>query len=384
MSRGSPYHCLLLGALLAGCGDAAGPGGRRGSAIQVVAGGDHACGVDSLGQAWCWGAGNLGQLGNGDTLDSRVPQKVTGGLVVAQISAGDFHACALTRTGEAWCWGTNFTGVLGIGALTGPEPTPLRVAGGHRFSRLSAGGSHTCALEADGTAWCWGQGNNGRLGTGDTLDLFLPSPVFTDQRFVAVTAGSAHSCGLTAQGEAFCWGSNFRGQLGSGDTLDAVAPVPVHGGSLFRAVEAGGYHTCGLLQTGEARCWGNDVTAELGDGRLVAEAVVAPVAVAGDRRFSVLAVGNYHACAITTAGAGWCWGQSVYGKLGNETYLPTAVPVAVAGAHRFVRIAAASNHSCAVAADGQLFCWGRNSLGQLGTGRRSDALAPVEVAPLEP
>ena len=95
------------------------------------------------------------------------------------------------------------------------------------------------------------------------------------------------------------------------------------------------------------------------------------------------ACAGYHACAITAEGAGWCWGQSVYGKLGNETYFPTPVPVAVAGGHIFRGIAAASNHTCAADKDGQLFCWGRNSLGQLGTGERGDAFAPVEVAPLE-
>lgn len=373
----------LLAAVLTACGDAAGPGGGRGSATLVAAAADYACAVDSLGQAWCWGAGSLGQLGNGDTLDSRVPLRVTGGHVADQISAGDFHACLLTPVGEAWCWGTNFTGVIGTGGITGREPVPLRVAGGHRFSSLSAGGSHSCALDGAGAAWCWGQGNNGRLGTGDSADVYQPAAVVTDQRFVAITAGSAHSCGLNAQGEAFCWGSNFRGQLGSGDTLDALTPVPVTGGALFRAVEAGGYHTCGLLQSGEARCWGNDVTAELGDGRLVPQAVVTPVAVFGDRRFTRLAVGNYHACAVTGAGAGWCWGQSVYGKLGNATYFPTPVPVAVAGEHRFALIAAASNHSCALSTEGRLYCWGRNSLGQLGTGMRGDAFSPVEVAPLE-
>jgi len=73
----------------------------------------------------------------------------------------------------------------------------------------------------------------------------------------------------------------------------------------------------------------------------------------------------------------------VYGKLGNDSFFPTAVPVAVAGEHQFSTIAAASNHTCAADHDGLVFCWGRNSLGQLGTGSRSDALLPVETAPLQ-
>jgi alpha-tubulin suppressor-like RCC1 family protein len=380
--RSLRFVALLLA--VAGCADGSGPDSGGHGIRQIVAAADYACAVDSLGQAWCWGAGNLGQLGSGDTIGSVVPLPVAGRLVIARMTAGDFHACALTARGVPWCWGTNFTGVLGIGQATGPEPLPLQVGGGHHFTAISAGGEHTCALDADGMAWCWGQGGQGRLGTADGTNHFLPAAVQTDQRFVAVTAGFAHTCGLTAEGDAFCWGSNFRGQLGTGDTLDALVPRPVVGGERFRQLDAGGYHTCGLVQqSGEARCWGNDVTAELGDGRLVPEAIVMPVPVAGGRHFTRLTVGNYHACAITASGAAWCWGQSVYGKLGNDDFVPTAVPVAVAGGIAFRNVAAASNHTCAASRDGRLFCWGRNSLGQLGTGDNHDALAPVEVAPLE-
>ena len=37
--------------------------------------------------------------------------------------------------------------------------------------------AHTCGLAADGTAWCWGNGANGRLGNNDTSDQTRPVPV---------------------------------------------------------------------------------------------------------------------------------------------------------------------------------------------------------------
>ena len=33
---------------------------------------------------------------------------------------------------------------------------PVNVSGGHEFTRIAAGSSHTCALDTGGRAWCWG------------------------------------------------------------------------------------------------------------------------------------------------------------------------------------------------------------------------------------
>ncbi|HXI20967.1 MAG TPA: hypothetical protein VNH46_07780, partial [Gemmatimonadales bacterium] len=166
---------VLFPAALAACGDAAGPGQLPSTRVLVAAAADYSCAVDTLGRAWCWGSGREGQLGSGDSLDAGSPVPVVGGLRFAQLSTGDYHACGLTEAGQAWCWGTNFTGVLGIGQVTGREPVPRAVVGGHTFVSLSAGGSHTCGLTATEGAWCWGQGDNGQLGNGDTTDS--PAPV---------------------------------------------------------------------------------------------------------------------------------------------------------------------------------------------------------------
>src|SRR5262245_52470970 len=131
MPRGSLRVLPLAGALLVACGNESGPGSGS-EAVLVTAAADYACALDDRGQVWCWGAGNLGQLGNGETLNSRSPVPIASDVAMATVSAGDFHACALTRAGAAWCWGTNFTGVIGIGTATGLEPRPREVSGGLR------------------------------------------------------------------------------------------------------------------------------------------------------------------------------------------------------------------------------------------------------------
>jgi alpha-tubulin suppressor-like RCC1 family protein len=65
------------------------------------------------GAAYCWGANDDGQLGNGELTQSPVPVAVSGGYTFSEISAGDGHGCAVTDGGDAYCWGSNLKGQLG-------------------------------------------------------------------------------------------------------------------------------------------------------------------------------------------------------------------------------------------------------------------------------
>ncbi|NBT27376.1 MAG: hypothetical protein EBT09_12695 [Actinobacteria bacterium] len=47
---------------------------------------------------------------------------------------------------------------------------PAEVLNGLAFTRLSAGGSHTCGLTAIGIAYCWGRSEWVQLGDG-TKDI---------------------------------------------------------------------------------------------------------------------------------------------------------------------------------------------------------------------
>jgi alpha-tubulin suppressor-like RCC1 family protein len=96
--------------------------------------------------------------------------------------------------------------------VTSAGTTPLTGVG-----QISAGSTHTCAVRADSTAWCWGSGNDGRLGNGSTADQVRPVAVSTATGFdsvAQVSGGNAHTCGVTADGNAFCWGSDSGRQLG--------------------------------------------------------------------------------------------------------------------------------------------------------------------------
>lgn len=75
------------------------------------------------------------------------------GTRIRSVSIGEGHACALDAVGKAWCWGYG----LGVGnASIHGSPTPVPVIGDLVFSQLGASHGYSCGVAGDG-AWCWGQ-----------------------------------------------------------------------------------------------------------------------------------------------------------------------------------------------------------------------------------
>jgi alpha-tubulin suppressor-like RCC1 family protein len=169
--------------------------------------------------AYCWGRGTEGQLGDGSETDGPAPVSVAGGLTFTAISVGGLHTCGLTSGGDSYWWGSNSTGQLGDGT-TMDRATPVRVGGGLTFKAISAGGdypydigpmraeqprgSFTCALTIDDKAYCWGMG--GVLGDGTDQPSSSPVPVAGDHRFVSIDAGYREVCALTTGQAVYCWG----------------------------------------------------------------------------------------------------------------------------------------------------------------------------------
>ena len=79
---------------------------------QIAVGDGYACALDKSGHAYCWGEGEYGQLGDGNTNTSPVPVPVdTSGVLagqsLSQIAVGEYDTCAVSQVGAAYCWGDN-------------------------------------------------------------------------------------------------------------------------------------------------------------------------------------------------------------------------------------------------------------------------------------
>jgi cysteine-rich repeat protein len=150
--------------------------------VQISAGDAHRCLLTRSGKVKCWGQGDFGQLGYGNTNDigdNETPASVgfvNVGGVVKQISTGFSHTCALLDTGKVRCWGEGGSGQLGYGNTNdiGDNETPASAGNvniGAAVTQISSTGVHTCALLDTGNVRCWGLGIDGRLGYANTESL---------------------------------------------------------------------------------------------------------------------------------------------------------------------------------------------------------------------
>lgn len=364
------------------------------ASIATGVGAMSSCGIATDGKPWCWGANDLGGLGNGTTVDRSLPGKVSGDLTMTSLSAGLSHACGVTTGGVVQCWGGNFYGELGDNTFTS-RSVPSPIVSPLTFIAVTAGAAHTCALTGGGDVYCWGSNFNGRLGDGGlTTTAKQPVKVVGSHSFASISAGGAHTCGVTTGGDAYCWGTNGDGQLGNNTATNHSTPTPVAGGFKFTAVSAAESHTCGVVVSGAAYCWGDDSHGELGDGTPLAQRN-APTPVTGGLSFVAISAGGYHTCGIAASSAAWCWGDNGRGELGNSTTSFSASPTAVAGGLLFKSISAGGvafsdgyyyyyttiiGHTCGVTTAGVAYCWGANDRGEIGDGPTFlNAFAPRKV-----
>jgi alpha-tubulin suppressor-like RCC1 family protein len=285
---------------------------------SISTGGTVACGIVSE-QVYCWGSDEFGQIGNGlDGAGATPSQAIVKNERFTTVSAGGTHVCALSLAGTAYCWGNDASGQLGDHRGRVNSTTPIPVGDTTLvFRSISAGAAHTCALTDSGTAYCWGNNESGQLGTGSQVDSGGPALVLGGLTFLSISAGASHTCAVDTASNLHCWGDNSFGQLGVGVVVPILTvPSLVAGGGGYAAVSAGAHHTCGIA-LGTVRCWGRSALGEVGDGIEAVHDVIAPVTVTGLTASSIT-VGTNHSCAITTAFVSMCWGSNLFGALGNE------------------------------------------------------------------
>jgi alpha-tubulin suppressor-like RCC1 family protein len=151
-----------------------------------------------------------------------------------QISVGDEHACATIVDGTVSCWGNNDWGQLGDGTTN----TPANAISGVTVKGLSGAVQvagyflSTCALDASGQIFCWGENSRGELGDGHAEEEGQEQQIFPNLPVVGISTaktlvprGYYDACAILADSTARCWGSNDEGVLGDGTTITRFAPV---------------------------------------------------------------------------------------------------------------------------------------------------------------
>jgi alpha-tubulin suppressor-like RCC1 family protein len=333
----------------------------------VVGGSAHSCGLSRTGVVSCWGLNTFGQLGRGSTPGAGA-SPVTGPLRFKALSANGFATCGITVADKVYCWGQYRPN----GQIMNQ---PTAVLPELSFQSLSVGSRNVCALTAGGEAWCWGENTSYQLGLGpsSTQQSEGPGQVVGGLRFTAVSAGYFHTCAIDQAGRAWCWGANDSGQLGvSSDPRCGVGarcssiPLQVEGGLTFSSIAVGPTATCAVTTDARLFCWGAQLPgfySPVNGGTPTAVPGAAGIALR-QVSYAINAI-----CALSTAGAVMCMGGNESGQLGRGGWDASLHHdlVPVSGGRGYASLATGVRHACATQADGAAYCWGSNAQQQLGS-----------------
>lgn len=377
---------------------------------EISAGACYATALKKDGTVWAWGinyAGQLGMgyekkdLGRGYTIsearnsDQNAPVRVAGMTDVTGISSKDEYTVAVRKDGTVWAWGYNYYGQLGDGSRGYQNYEASQVEGLHDIKAVSAGISHTVAVQTDGTVWAWGNNWFGSFGNGVQTSA-LPVKA---KNLTGITNIEAERLTVTAfknDGTAWAWGNGY-------------GTVPVEEGILNGAVAAinqGGLFVLKADGTVWARTDSDPGNKQTSGGSPLAGAVLSQAEGLTDV-VSICPGDGWRVMALKKDGTvwkfennlnreGWFIGpveqvkeltdirsmcSAFYDGVGQvnaavkndgtvwtwEDINPSkCIPSRVAGLSEIISACAGNTHFAALKKDGTVWTWGSNLKGQLG------------------
>ena len=228
-------------------------------AVDIDAGDYHALAVTRSGQLWVWGYNIYEQLGiempiikykdrtPGVMQYLPFPVRVAGLTDVVAAAGGDRHSLALLKDGTVRSWGANEMGQVGDGTTVNRK-LPVRVQAVQNAVAIAADSNFSAALLADGTVMTWGNsgGPHGRLGLPDGTPCPTPTLVPGATGIRAISIGGEHMVGLTKTGTVLAWGYSRYGENGH----PGIGAAPMAGLTNVASVEAYVSRTFAVLANG--------------------------------------------------------------------------------------------------------------------------------------
>jgi alpha-tubulin suppressor-like RCC1 family protein/tetratricopeptide (TPR) repeat protein len=231
-------------------------------------------------------------------------------------------------------------------------PTAVSASANIQFTSLSASGTLTCGIAANGTLYCWGSDSRGLIGEDERdTNLPVPSPIAPEIKFQSVSLGDSILCGIATSGRAYCWGS----------ALAARKPVVVSESLTFRSVSSGLEFACGVTTNGAVYCWGMDYSHSSNVAEFHNNALVRIQAGASFDVVSSSTSDNV-ACGIANDGSGYCWGQGLGARAEPGAERSNVVAVRVKGEASYRTISAGRSGALAIGRDGITYAWDYENL----------------------
>jgi alpha-tubulin suppressor-like RCC1 family protein len=329
------------------------------------------------------------------------------------LACGNTFTCGLQSTGQAFCWGDdNSYGQLGTNATTGTIP-PVPISGNGSYIKLSAGSSTACGIQKDLTGWCWGLNDQGQAGAFNQTQpvgasLFRPTQIYGNQTWLELAVGSTFACGINTNRSLYCWGSSYTGALGLGQ-LNSTVLIPQQiqlrlNSSInqdvikWNKVGCGYDFACAISTNGSLYCWGNNEFGQTGTGATTGDSLVRPTFVpipedqytGGDSSIYAwddLFIGSNSLFAFATQsdGTAYSWGDGREGTLAIDEITVSMEPQQMLTTESWNYIAGGTSQVLGIANNLQGFAWGAGFQGQLGTGGIINATAgPIKIYAFDP
>lgn len=182
----------------------------------------------------------------------------------------------------------------------------------------------------------------------------------------AVSVAAFYTCAIQA-GRVYCWGANAPFTLRDG------VPLQKSNGTktlYLRSISCTYTHCCGLTKRGRVWCLGDNGAGACGQPVLGTIDSGNVQRVEGVRNVEQLCTGRSYTCAQVVGGSVWCWGQALFGVLGDRVgpsdFGNTATPSRLQNLPPLRELTCADTHVCGIRRnDSMVLCWGFSNNNQI-------------------
>ena len=119
-----------------------------------------------------WSSGQ-GANGLGLNIPANLPTQIGSDSDWATATCGFNNSFAIKTNGTLWAWGQNNLGQLGDGTTVN-KLFPVQIGTATNWASVSAGYGHTIATKTDGSLWSWGDGSLGQQPVGSYTSSLVP------------------------------------------------------------------------------------------------------------------------------------------------------------------------------------------------------------------
>ncbi len=358
---------------------------ENGTVLEDIQTGDKfTIALKANGTVWSFGANTKGELGLGDNVSKNTPNQVEKlkDIVVEQISTGNGHTIALTKDGKVYTWGLNTNGQLGNGTtknsnipqeITIPIVQESKAIVQEKIVKVVANKNTSYAITSTGKVYAWGAGFK-----------ISPSLLEMDKNILDITS----TYYLSDDGIVRKIEDNTEIQLSYNETLPSQEPV-IEAEKILQISE-GTDHLLLLGESGIIYSYGVNTYGQLGDGTTVSKSENISTAVRLSKQDKVtdiveVSAGDKYSIAVSQSGEIYLWGKNETGELGENWDVSSDGTQEHSYATKneylsdIVNISAGITHTAISNSQGEVYTFGNGDNGELGNGKNSDYYEPQLV-----